>query len=410
MSGRGMGSRGIFYQGVDNPLELQREMRERATGDSGTFGSAGDPVAAQTPMVQNSMADKLRRLVGRAEEGVGAAGMQGEIDLSSHLDPTLSYEENKALLREKFGLEFRTEERERHRRMADAVEAANLDRARNQVIDYCEAIHNQTDLDGPTELNGALDGLAPEFDGTIDVDGRQTDAETILDNVQSIADEMGVDVVEDAIERCRSDIERVREVQAPDELIEFVQDRVEEITGVQPQTVPAAMDAVEREIEDLEREVQQAGAAARDELLGRLSNALGTRLRDFDEAERAIRDRIEEAREQAVDTGTVAVVRRGDDFQVEIDNDPDGTFDDHLDRIGRRVREELLLEELADPDRQHVGTVQAEAGRLTEIDLSLGIEKLGARGDGEPLSQPPTSEAQEIAEEAIAFLEGPDAP
>lgn len=401
------GDRGIIWAQVNRPDQVHERLRNEHSPPGQAYGKGDAPMGAHSPVAQDTFARNLRKLAARGTTGA----TRGEVDLAPLISPHQSYEEAKQVVKEATGgAEFRTEEERRLRQeRADAEDKAR-DHARNWLRERCAAIAEQTDVEAGDALERALDGDNPGFTGEVRVDAGTLTPDGLVNSVQEMADEFGTDLIEDVIEECRRDHDDAEQIQAPEEFRDFIFERAEEVLGFDPLSVESAVTGFETEIRRLEDELDRAEQQARDQLFNRISQAFGRQIDDVEQLQEFVDERTRRAREEALDTGKIAVTRRGDEFSVDVDEARTDVFEDHMDRIERRVREELLLEELADPDRQHVGTVEAEAGRLTEIDLSLGIDKLGARGDGEPLSQPSVSQAQEIAEEAIAFLEGPDAP
>ena len=86
-----------------------RRVRDRYTG--GKIGSGDDPIATHTKMIQDHYLGNLEKLAARAENRAydTNAGLQGEVDTRAEIDPTLSYDENVALLKEDLNVTFRTE-------------------------------------------------------------------------------------------------------------------------------------------------------------------------------------------------------------------------------------------------------------------------------------------------------------
>jgi len=86
-----------------------RQVRARFTG--GQIGSGDDPIASHTKMIQDHYLGNLEKLAARAENKAydTNAGLQGEVDTRAEIDPTLSYDENVALLKEDLNVSFRTE-------------------------------------------------------------------------------------------------------------------------------------------------------------------------------------------------------------------------------------------------------------------------------------------------------------
>lgn len=87
---------------------IQR-VRDRFTG--GDIGSGDDPIATHTKMIQDHYLENLEKLASRAENRAYGTndGLQGEVDTHAEIDPTLSYEENVALLKDDLNVQFRTE-------------------------------------------------------------------------------------------------------------------------------------------------------------------------------------------------------------------------------------------------------------------------------------------------------------
>ena len=86
-----------------------RQVRARFTG--GQIGSGDDPIASHTKMIQDHYLGNLEKLAARAENKAydTNAGLQGEVDTRAEIDPTLSYDENVALLKEDLNVSFKTE-------------------------------------------------------------------------------------------------------------------------------------------------------------------------------------------------------------------------------------------------------------------------------------------------------------
>jgi hypothetical protein len=106
--------------------------RARGKFTDGKRGSGDDPIATHAKVAQNVMLGHLRALIARAESGDSldqeidgsgpAAGLQGELDTDSLIDPFISYDENVAQIKAEYGVDFKTyAERER----ADMVRAAD---------------------------------------------------------------------------------------------------------------------------------------------------------------------------------------------------------------------------------------------------------------------------------------------
>lgn len=87
---------------------IQR-VRDRYT--DGKIGSGDDPIATHRKMIQDHYLENLEKLASRAENRAygTTAGLQGEVDTHAEIDPTLSYEENVALLKDDLNVQFRTE-------------------------------------------------------------------------------------------------------------------------------------------------------------------------------------------------------------------------------------------------------------------------------------------------------------
>lgn len=168
--------------GKNQAVERQRRIRQSAGIRSG-YGGASDPLGAQSPMVQNSMFSNL-------------AGMAaGRIDdWESLVDPTLTYDENKAILLEN-GAQRLPGERERKRREERAAaEDRGRRYARDELLRICDDLDDNV-ADPPDYMINALVGSAEPEPGV--------DTDAITETIQDVGDEFGKDFVQDAIERCR---------------------------------------------------------------------------------------------------------------------------------------------------------------------------------------------------------------
>lgn len=172
--------------GRGRATQRQRQIRHNAGIRSG-YGSQGDPLGAQTPMVQNRMLGYLAQM---------AAGRID--DWESLIDPTLTYDENKAILLENGAQKLPGDrEREQRQKVADAEDRARR-YARQTLFDICDSLDD--DVENPPDylLHALVDEAAPE---------PGLDAESITQTIQGMADEFGNDFVTDAIERCRARME-----------------------------------------------------------------------------------------------------------------------------------------------------------------------------------------------------------
>lgn len=172
--------------GRGRATQRQRQIRHNAGIRSG-YGSQGDPLGAQTPMVQNRMLGYLAQM---------AAGRID--DWESLIDPTLTYDENKAILLENGAQKLPGDrEREQRQKVADAEDRARR-YARQELFALCDSL--QENVDDPADY--LLYAHVDEAEPTPGVD-----AEEITQTVHGMGREFGDDFVQDAIERCRARME-----------------------------------------------------------------------------------------------------------------------------------------------------------------------------------------------------------
>jgi len=147
-----------------------KRARDRFT--NGKRGSGDDPIATHAKVAQDVMLGHLRALIARAENKADAtrAGLQGEIDGDSLIDPFLSYDENVAEIQDEFGVTFRTyAEKQRKGQLQDADEKVRR-HARETLRERFDAIE-------AGEADGLVQDVADEFgqDFVADVLGRERD-------------------------------------------------------------------------------------------------------------------------------------------------------------------------------------------------------------------------------------------
>jgi len=146
--------------------------RARDKFTNGKRGSGDDPIATHAKVAQDVMLGHLRALIARAENKADAtrAGLQGEIDGDSLIDPFLSYDENVAEIQDEFGVTFRTyAEKQRKGQLQDADEKARR-HAR-------ETLRERFDEIEAGEADGLVQDVADDFgqDFVAEVLGRERD-------------------------------------------------------------------------------------------------------------------------------------------------------------------------------------------------------------------------------------------
>lgn len=116
--------------------------RARAKFTDGRRGSGDDPIATHSKVAQNVLLGHLNALIARAEDKAydSHAGLQGEIDGSSLIDPFLSYDENVAQIRDQVGADFRTYADQRRREEAADAEHKARRHARDELRATVDAI------------------------------------------------------------------------------------------------------------------------------------------------------------------------------------------------------------------------------------------------------------------------------
>lgn len=113
--------------------DRMRRIREKAGIDSG-FGGAGDPLGAQTPMVQDQMLQQLARR---------ASGENGRIDdWESLVDPTLSYGENLATILKNGGKELDSKIEEDRENWLDSAPDRQQRHAKEAIRENLDALES----------------------------------------------------------------------------------------------------------------------------------------------------------------------------------------------------------------------------------------------------------------------------
>lgn len=381
------------YRGFSNVDSIYEERdrirREHGYPTGGGFIGADAPLGARNIYNQKRGFERLAAIA-TAE---GSAIREDWVDL---VDVTLSVEANEQALLDAGGQLPADERLERD--VDDVKDALERQERRdyNLLIDLCaELTASDQHGMGPDilgrALEGDLDSISPITIETRDGLTREFSAQRITEFINSVAENMGVDVVESAIADCRDmmDVSLEEQYDAP-ELVDEVLDAVESLVGRRPTDLENAFEMLETLEQDIREDERQ-------EIISRMQLAFAASFTDIDDVIDTLQDRLERARGVAMDEGSVLIEKRPNEPPQIVVEGPD-VFDDYEPEIIARAQEHFPLADLSfqDFERVEVGRLTAVAGNLTDVDFSIGEERLDIDDD------PPTDDTPPVV--------GPDAP
>lgn len=380
----------------------------RAVQNPAIFIGMDNPLQCLAPFQQEKAEERIRAFLSDNIEAQRTAGFQGEIDLPSLVDSSLTLDENLGLVADAIGID-------RGPGMADIVEEEvdqiERERATQEILDICQAL-DDAGLDGARILERLFEGEDEQvrrlLEGT-EIAGGLEDIEITLD---SIEDELGGTFVAGAIAECRDRLAGpdAGEVTPTQEILSELRQRF----GVTAATPDQAFS-------ELETRIRRADSRGQEAAVNRLSRAFGLQFDDVDDAIDRLRERIATARGERLRIGDIQVRRVREEVRVRID--AGGTraeqemFDDWQDNVERRVRRELDLNQLPAPSPWvTVGEITLRGEDLDMIDLTEGRERLGAVAEPQPLEEEqaaveqaelpePETDAEQLADRALELLE-----